>query len=176
MQKNNIELVRLVPRVYCVTDPEARVAAIFEKRSGKWWRISRWDLSAGTYQNGAWFQGSLYPTRADLSPGGRWLSYFALKYQPRLWAAGATYNAVSRLPWLKALAAWRESGTYSYGYHFVSDRAVWDVGNPTVGNAAPCRKVFGMTFIQPAQFSNERRRGWSESVSTPPRDPGDMWD
>lgn len=92
------------------------------------------------------------------------------------WPAGSTYNAISRLPWLKALAAWREAGTWSRGQHFVADPGVWEVGDPTVGGESIRSVVGGMRQIGAAQFATERRRGWRESAATPSRDPTDMWD
>jgi hypothetical protein len=164
------------PQVYCVTDPEARVAAVLERRPRQWWRVGRWDLAAGTYEPGAWFRGSLYPQRCDLSPGGRWLAYFARTNYETDWPAGQEFNAVSRLPWLTALAAWREYGTWSRGHHFVPEVGAWEVGEPTVGDATACRAACGMQVTVPAHFATERRRGWRESDSTPRRDPEDVWD
>lgn len=164
-----------LPRVFCVPDPESRVAAVIQKQSRKWWRLGRWDFSSGAYEEGAWFRGILYPQRCDLSPGGRWFSYFA--YQPNSsWLPGETYNAVSRLPWLKALAAWREIGTYSRGQHFGPDPAAWPAGAPAVGDISILDSVGGMVTTNADQFAVERRRGWAESASIPPRDPADMWD
>ena len=165
----------LVPRIYCIPDPESRVAAVLERRPRKWWRIGRWDLTTGEYTRGAWFRGSLYPQRCDLSPGGRWLVYFALKPNSD-WPAGETYIAISRLPWLKALAAWRETGTWTRGAYFVPERDTWELYDPTVGDASPCRKVYGTRRTDAALFAVERRRGWHESATTTPRGPNDVWD
>jgi hypothetical protein len=163
-----------VPRVYCIPDPDSRVAAVLERRPRQWWRVGRWDLYGGEYTGGAWFRGSLYPQRCDLSPGGRWLLYFALKSGSD-WPAGETYTAISRLPWLKALAAWKEAGTWSRGAQFTPPGR-WEVGEPTVGDVSRLRLFAGVHWTQPAQFAVERRRGWSESADTPPRGPNDMWD
>lgn len=162
-------------RIYCITDPESRVAVVMEKRPRQWWRLGRWDLVSGLYEEGAWFCGLLYPQRCDLSPGGLWFSYFAFKPNSD-WPAGESYDAISRMPWLQALAAWREIGTYSRGYHFVEECKVWDIGDATVGDVNPCRESFGMRRTEPEQFSVARRRGWKESESTPPRSSSDVWD
>ncbi len=162
-------------RVFCVPDPAARVAAVIVRMPAKWWRVGRWDLVTGTYDEGAWYHGVLYPQRCDLSPGGRYLSYFTLNPGTD-WPAGECYNAVSRLPWLRALAAWSEYGTWSRGFHFVDDPIVWEVGDPAVGGAAVREAVGGMRVTEPAQFAVERRRGWQELASTPPRDSADGWD
>lgn len=165
----------MTPRIYCIPDPQSRVAAVLERRPRKWWRVGRWDLISGAYSAGAWFRGSLYPQRCDLSPGGRWFLYFALKSQSD-WPAGETYTAVSRLPWLKALVAWREIGTWSRGAHFVLTGGEWELGEPTVGDASPCRAVIGVRRSEAAQFAVERRRGWIESADTPTRGSNDVWD
>ncbi len=171
----SMNLLNSDPRIFCIADPAARLAAVIERRPRKWWRIGRWDLAHGRYEEGAWFRGTLYPQRCDLSRDGRWLSYFAFKYESD-WPASSTYTAISRLPWLKALAAWREAGTWSRGLHFVDDPEVWEVGDPVVGGAEVRSIVGGMRHTEPAQFATERRRGWRESDLTPPRDPADTWD
>jgi hypothetical protein len=56
--------------------------------------------------------GTVYPQRCDLSPDGRYLCYFAFKGDST-WDLGATYIAISRLPWLTALAAWPTSTRFS---------------------------------------------------------------
>jgi len=150
------------------------MAVVIERWPRKWWRLGLWDLTGGGYDGGAWFRGTLFPQRCDLSPGGRWFCYFAFKNDSN-WPAGSTYNALSRPPWLNALAAWQEHGTWSRGFHFVTEPGVWEVGAPTVGEAH-VRGVVGLRQTAPAQFATERRRGWRESASTPPRDLEDVWD
>jgi len=53
----------------------------------------------------------MYPRRCTLSPDGDLLHYNALK--PRPLGDWSTFRAVSRLPWVTALAAWRTYGTYT---------------------------------------------------------------
>ena len=92
------------------------------------------------------------------------------------WELGATYVAISRLPWVSALAAWATGGTWTRGMHFVEDPTLWQPGDPDAGDVAPLRQRFGMEISRAASFAVERRRGWSETEDTPPRDPGDVWD
>lgn len=140
-----------------------------------WSHLGRWDLARRVYEPGAWIRGNLYPQRCDLSPDGRWFCYFTLKGSAR-WKAGQTYVAISRLPWLTALAAWGTCGTWTRGLHFVDDRRVWPVGEPDEGDVGPCRRKFGIAFTKPAAFAVERRRGWTETPDSPARAAGDMWD
>lgn len=123
----------------------------------------------------SWLRGTIYPQRCDVSPDGRWLCYFALKAGAD-WPAGATYIALSRLPWVTALAAWGTGGTWTHGLQFVSDADVWPSEPPDEGDPAPVRRHYGLAFTRAASFAVERRRGWTETPETPPRAADDAWD
>ena len=100
------------PRLYCIPATAAPVVAVIRRGPSAWTQIGRWNLDRGTYDAGAWVRARVYPERCDLSPDGRWLAYFTLRGSTRPdWPVGATYIAISRLPWLKALAAWSTCGT-----------------------------------------------------------------
>ena len=163
------------PRIFGIAAVRAPVVAVLRRGPSDWSHVGRWDLARGVYEPGAWLHGTLYPQRCDLSPDGRWLCYFTLSGTAR-WTAGATYVALSRLPWLTALAAWGTCGTWTRGLHFVEDRRVWQVRPPDEGDATPCRETLGLAFTPPASFAVERRRGWVETPDTPPRAPDDTWD
>ncbi len=169
------ELAGTAPRLFCIPASTAPVVAVFRRGPSAWAHVGKWDLARGTYTPGAWLRGTLYPQRCDLSPDGRWLCYFTLKASAR-WKAGATYVAISRLPWLTALAAWGTCGTWTRGLHFVEDRKVWQAGDPDEGDVGPCRKQCGLAVTRPVTFAVERRRGWTETPDSPPRAPTDMWD
>lgn len=152
--------------------------AVLRRGPSDWSQVSRWDPEAGTLQSGSWIRANLYPQRCDLSPDGRWLTYFTLRATAR-WAAGGTYTAVSRLPWLTALAAWGTCGTWTRGLTFADDRRTWEMGEPDEGDIEPLRQTYrlGLTFTRPAAFAVERRRGWTESAGSPPYDRElDLWD
>ena len=149
--------------------------AIIRRGPSGWCQVGRWEPELGTFQPGAWLHGTIYPQRCDLSPDGRWLVYFTLKAGAR-WDVGATYLAVSRLPWLTALAAWGTCGTWTRGLHFVEERRTWEAGDPEVGDVRPLRRRFGLAGTRAATFAVERRRGWLESADTPARTTDDAWD
>jgi hypothetical protein len=163
------------PRLFGIPATRAPIVAVLRRGPTEWSRVGRWDVARGVYEPGAWIRANLYPQRCDLSPDGRWLCYFTLK-MPGRWKAGSTYVAISRLPWLSALAAWGTCGTWTRGAHFVDDPSVWSVGDPDEGDARPCRRRFGVALTRPASFAVERRRGWTETPDTPPRAADDMWD
>jgi hypothetical protein len=163
------------PRLFGIPATAAPIVAVLRRGPSAWSHVGRWDVARGIYEPGAWIRANLHPQRCDLSPDGRWLCYFTLKGQSR-WKAGWTYIALSRLPWLTALAAWGTSGTWTRGAHFVDQRGTWEVGEPAEGDASPCRRKFGLALTRPATFAVERRRGWTETADTPPRAARDVWD
>jgi hypothetical protein len=163
------------PRIFGILAARAPVVAVLRRGPSAWSHVGRWDLASGEYTAGSWIRGNLYPQRCDLSPDGRWLCYFTLKGSAR-WGPGPTYVAISRLPWLTALAAWGTCGTWTRGLHFVARGDHAGVGEPGHGDIRPLRRVLGLAATRPASFQVERRRGWRETSGSPPRAPGDMWD
>jgi hypothetical protein len=163
------------PRLFGIPATRAPIVAVLRRGPSDWSHVGKWDVAHGRYQSGAWLRGNLYPQRCDLSPDGRWFCYFTLKGAAR-WKAGSTYVAISRLPWLTALAAWGTCGTWTRGAHFVEDRSIWQVGPADEGDATPCRQRVGIALTLPATFAVERRRGWLETADSPIRDAADLWD
>jgi hypothetical protein len=101
--------------------------------------------------------------------------YFALKASAE-WELGATYIAISRLPWLTALAGWGIGSTWTRGMQFLEDPSVWEVDEPDLGDLGPVRDRFGLRLSRADAFAVERRRGWVETTDTPPRAEDDAWD
>ncbi len=163
------------PRLFGIPAQDAAVVAVIRRGPTNWCHVGRWDLTAQTYEPGAWIKATIYPQKCDLSANGRWLVYSALN-PGASWAAGTVYEAVSRLPWLTALAAWEAGTTYTRGLHFVPPGSGDEVDPPDVGDAGPLRTHHGLAVTRPEQFAVERRRGWVESERTPPREAGGPWD
>lgn len=157
------------PRIYCIPATAAPVVAVFRRGPTNWSHVGRWDLAKRRYEPGAWLGGRIFPRRSDLSPDGRFLCYFAHKPSAR-WEHGEAYVALSKLPWLTALYAFRTCGTWTRGYYFAEDK---DPENP---EEAALPIPYGLRSIPVVQFANERRRGWSEALESPARAPGDAWD
>jgi hypothetical protein len=156
-----------------VIPARAPVAAVFCRAPEEWWMIARWDLASGELEHGAWLRGTLFPRRSDLSPEGAILSYFLAKDSKRPFMGmhgRQTFSAVCKLPWVFALAAWREESEDVPGYHF-TERGVWEIGEPQHGDAAPLQAVHGMRKNDARPYGIERRRGWTgdDVVLTKPR-------
>ncbi len=163
----------MTPRVFGIVATAAPTVAIIRRGPSDWVHVGAWHLDDDAYEPGAWFHGVIYPQKCDLSPDGRWFVYSAMK-QSADWPAGNVYEAVSRLPWLTALAAWGSGTTYTRGMHFTSDHQ--DPGSPDVGDAGPAVRRYGLAWKKPIQFAVEQERGWTEAPGTPPRASGGAWD
>lgn len=163
------------PRIFCIPAAAAPVVAVLRRGPSDWWHVGRWDLAKLAFEPGAWFRAQLYPQKCDLSPDGRWLAYSALNAGAD-WPAGEIYEAVSRLPWLHALAAWEAGTTYTRGIHFLPGPGPSALGDPDVGDVTPLLERHGIALNRPEQFSVERRRGWEETGDTEPRHTSDTWD
>jgi hypothetical protein len=140
--------------------------AVFRRGPTNWSHVGKWDLARHRYEPGAWLGGRIFPRRCDLSPDGRFLSYFAHK-PSATWELGEAYVAVSKLPWLTALHAFATCGTWTRGYCFTQEasahaREVPDLPIP-----------YKLQSIPAVQFATERRRDWEEALDCPPRDPRD---
>jgi hypothetical protein len=157
------------PRIYCITATEAPTVAVFRRGPTNWSHVGQWDLAGLRYEPGAWLGGRIFPRRCDLSPDGRFLSYFAHK-PSATWELGEAYVAVSKLPWLTALHAFSTCGTWTRGYCFTKD------AGPSAHEVPDLPIPYRLQSIPAVQFATELRRGWAEAPDSPPRDPRDIWD
>jgi hypothetical protein len=138
-----------------------------------WWHLLRWDLATLRLTAGAWFRGNLYPRRCDISADGRLFGYFALKGSRRTPGWPDTYFAVSKVPWLEALVAWKTCGTWTWGCQF---SARGDLEVRACLHHAPFHGSFPKRlFTAPMgvhwterDIWNEMKRGWRYAVDSDP--------
>jgi hypothetical protein len=145
-------------RVFGIAAAGADVVAVLWRGPSGWCHVGRWDIAARRYQPGSWQHGTLYPQRCDLSADGRYLCYFAFKGNSTR-ELGDIYIAVSRLPWLTALAAWRTPGTWTRGAHFTTApvRGSWSAAaTPPTG---ACRST-----TAPVRAARRTRRSGPEHL------------
>jgi hypothetical protein len=164
------------PRIFGISASAAPVVAILRRGPSDWFHVGRWDLDRGEYEPGAWVRGTIYPQRCDVSLDGRWLCYFMLRGGAADWDAGSTYVAISKLPWVHALAAWGSAGTWTRGAHFVDGDRAPTIEAPDEGAVDMSKLRYGLAVTLPASFAVERRRGWDEAPGNPPRVADDIWD
>ena len=103
-------------KLTCIIAEKRRVGVIFRRGPSKQVRLIKWDLARDTFEPGQWFKGRIYEECCDLSPRGDLLVTYATKTNHEYW------TAVSRPPYLTALAFWPISGAWVGGGIFRSDR------------------------------------------------------
>lgn len=142
---------------------------VFRRGPSRQVAILRWWLDSDTVELGHWFRGRIYERRCDLSPDGELLVYFAAKYREPL----ATWTAVSRPPFLTALALWPNGSGWGGGGLFRSSQDLGlnhqadkcratDPSNLPPGFAvSPYAEYAGHGEDNPICFHRMSRDGWT---------------
>jgi len=136
------------PRLSLLRAARAPVALILRRGPSKWVEAIRWDLATDRFERGHWFHGRIYDGRSDLSPDGEFLVYFASKFTGRtVNDTEYTYawTAVSRPPWLTALALWPKGDCWWGGGLFTGHRTLWLNHRPAEAAPHPKHKPKGLT-------------------------------
>ncbi len=115
---------RFPARLHVLLAREAPVGVILRRGPSKSVCTIRWNLIADQFEIGQWLRGRIYERRADLSPDGRYLIYFAMNGK---WASETkgSWTAVSRAPWLKALVLLGKGDCWNGGGLFTSNSTYW---------------------------------------------------
>jgi hypothetical protein len=132
-------------RLFVIPARDVPVAAVIRRGPSRWYQVIRWDTRRDELTDGAWFKGRIYEERCDVSPDGELFVYFC--------HGGATrpgykdsWTAVSRLPWLSALALWPAGTTYGGGGRFV-DRRKLVLRNGTGDRPHPDHLPHGLDLV-----------------------------
>jgi hypothetical protein len=101
-----------------------RTAVILRRGPAAWYHIIQWDTRRDRFSHGAWIKGRIYEDRCDVSPDGRLFVYFVRQQSRAGTPFTHAWTAVSRVPWLHALAVWPQGTTHGGGGRFTDDRAL----------------------------------------------------
>lgn len=138
------------PRLFIIFAREAPSAMIFRRGPSYWTQLIRWNTLTDNFEAGQWFRGRLYERRSDLSPDGSLLIYFARKMNGRtLKDKEYTYawTAISKPPFLTALALWPKGNCWHGGGLFRTDRKVELNHPPEAQNYHPNHQPQGLRVV-----------------------------
>ena len=107
-------------RLYAILARDGRSAVVFRRGPTRQVLVLRWWLGDDRIEAGQWLKGRIYERRCDLSPDGDLLIYFAAKWNTPL----QTWTAVSRTPYLTALALWPKGDAWGGGGVFLTPRTI----------------------------------------------------
>ena len=114
-------------RLFMIMAREAKTAVIFRRGPSKWTQLIKWNTKNDTFEYGQWFKGRIYEKRCDVSPNGELLIYFASKFNKKTVVDPEytyAWTAISKPPWLTALALWPKGNCWHGGGLFESDTKV----------------------------------------------------
>lgn len=161
---------RQTARLFALIAREARSAVVFRRGPSKSVLLLAWDLKTDTIQAGQWFKGRIYERRGDLSPDGQLLVYFAASYR----GPWRTWTAISRPPYLTALAAWPKGDAWGGGGLFHDNHSLelnhWPDAEmhlapgyslPRDFNVGPLGPASGRGEDDPISSMRAHRDGWS---------------
>src|SRR5579862_3754113 len=89
-------------RLFVLLARNAPTAVIFRRGPSRWVQLIKWNTQADTFEPGQWFHGRVYEKRADLSPDGSLLIYFAAKFGRSVTDGMYSWTAISRPPYFTA--------------------------------------------------------------------------
>jgi hypothetical protein len=149
-----LQTTRSQVRLYAILAQKAPLAVVFRRGPSKSVLLMKWNTSNDKIEFGQWFKGRIYERRCDLSPEGDLLLYFAANYRRPFYS----WSAISRPPFLTALALWPKGDGWGGGGHFMPRNQI-ALNHRTdemvlAGNSALPRRM----IVEP--FGN--RPGWGE--------------
>ncbi len=107
-------------RLFVVIARKSPVAVVFRRGPSKRVLLVRWDLNTDEFLEGQWLNGRIYERRCDLSPSGERLIYFAANHRKPYFS----WTAVSRPPFLTALALWPKGDAWGGGGLFAKENEI----------------------------------------------------
>ncbi len=155
-------------RLFVILARDGRSAAVFRRGPSRRVALLRWWLGSDRVEIGQWLKGRIYERRCDLSPDGELLVYFAATHR----GPYATWTAVSRPPYLTALALWPKGDAWGGGGLFHSAmrlglnhraeqiRLAPDMRVPSRFAVAPYASYAGSGEDDPIQHDRMVRDGW----------------
>jgi hypothetical protein len=111
-------------RIHVLLSGVARVGVVIRRGPAKQVCTFLWNRRTDEFRVGQWFKGRIYERRADISPDGKYLIYFAMKGTWNSEAKGS-WTAISRAPYLKALAIFPKGDCWNGGGLFTGNKRYW---------------------------------------------------
>lgn len=112
------------PRLHVLLARDAPVGVVLRRGPSKQICTIGWDRETDTFKLGQWLKGRIFERRSDLSPDGKYMIYFALNGKWTSESLGS-WTAISRAPYLKAIAFFGKGDAWHGGGLFTGPRTYW---------------------------------------------------
>jgi hypothetical protein len=111
-------------RVHILLARDAPVGVAIRRGPSKRVCTVLWDRERDEFSVGQWMKGRIYERRCDVSPRGKYLIYFAMNGHWESETKGS-WTAISRAPYLRALAMFPKGDCWNGGGLFTSECEYW---------------------------------------------------
>lgn len=111
-------------RIHVLLARESKDGVVIRRGPSKQVGFIHWNRRSDTFEPTQWLKGRVYERRSDLSPNGRYLIYFAMNGKWDSETQGS-WTAISRSPWMKAIALFAKGDCWHGGGLFIDDRTYW---------------------------------------------------
>ena len=111
-------------RLHVLLARDAKVGVVLRRGPSKSVCSVFWNRANDQFKTAQWLRGKIYERRSDISPDGRFLIYFAMNGRWESESQGS-WTAVSKAPWLKAIALFGKGDCWHGGGLFTSERRYW---------------------------------------------------
>jgi hypothetical protein len=111
-------------RLHILLARDAPVGLVIRRGPAKSVCTIKWDRHRDTFTPGQWLRGRIYERRSDLAPDGAHFIYFAMNGRWHSAAKGA-WTAISRAPYLKAIALFPKGDCWNGGGLFTGPGRYW---------------------------------------------------
>jgi hypothetical protein len=117
-------MARFPARIHVLLASRAPLGVVIRRGPSKNVCAVLWDRRRDEFRLGQWFKGRIYERRSDLSPDGKHLIYFAISAKWQSEAKGS-WTAISRAPYLKAVAIFPKGDCWHGGGLFTGKATYW---------------------------------------------------
>jgi hypothetical protein len=117
-------MARFAARIHVLLASAAPIGLVIRRGPSKRVATLLWDRETDKFELGQWLEGRIYERRSDLSPDGKHFLYFAMNGKWQTEARGS-WTAISRAPYLKALAIFPKGDCWHGGGLWTATREYW---------------------------------------------------
>ncbi len=116
---------RYPARLHVLSASQSRTAVVLRRGPSNAVCSVLWDRDRDQFSLGQWLRGRIYERRADISPDGRHMIYFARNGRWGRPPTRGSWTAISRVPWLKAVVLYGKGDCWQGGGLFTSNTRYW---------------------------------------------------
>ena len=124
-------MAEISARVHVLLARDTPMGLVIRRGPSKSVATILWNRDTDDFQVGQWLKGRIYERRSDLSPDGRYFIYFAMSGKWSTECEGS-WTAVSRSPYLKAIAMFPKGDCWNGGGLWIDRNAYWLNGGGSV--------------------------------------------